>query len=415
MFLRSSLVVAAAFVAVSAAAEAQKSPEILKTEPPGLPAAVTPVVGRVIAPPRPVLGSDGLQHLAYEVMLTSFQSTGVTLTALDVLDPDDQDSVLLRLDGQKLREMSHVIGPQSPTRDSAGGMRLEGGQSGYVLIDVALPGAAELPKRLAHRLALKWDPLPPQAASGQRPAPPGPTSTTASTTVDSTPTVVVSPPLRGDRWLAANGCCDAFDAHRAAVLPVDGTVHVAERFAIDWVQLDATGKYFGAIDRVEQYPTFGRHVYSATDGIVAATQDGMAESTPPNFPAGATAQTAGGNYIVIQIAGVGDQYAFYAHLQPGSLRVRLGEKVSRGEWIALAGNSGNSDGPHLHFHVMDGIGPLTSNGLPFVLDRFSSRGTVSNIDAVAAGKPAELSDVLKGAKQHRLPLNNELVDFPPGQ
>ena len=405
---------AAAFVAVSAAAEAQQSPEILRTEPPGPPAAVTPVEGRVIAPPRPVLGSDGLQHLAYEVMLTSFQSSGVTLTALEVLDPDDQDSVLHRLDGQKLQEMSHIIGPQSPAHDSSGGMRFEGGRSGYVLIDVALPAAAELPKRLAHRLTLRWDPLPPQAASGQRPAPPGPTSTTASTTVYSTPAVVVSPPLRGDRWLAANGCCDAFDAHRGAVLPVDGTVHVAERFAIDWVQLDATGKYFGAIDKVEQYPTFGHHVYSATDGIVAATQDGM-RVTPPNFPAEATAQTAGGNYIVIQIAGVRGQYAFYAHLQPGSLRVRLGEKVSRGEWIALAGNSGNSDGPHLHFHVMDGIGPLTSNGLPFVLDSFSSRGTVTNIDVVATGKPAEVSDVLKGDKQQRLPLNNELVDFPPGQ
>ena len=64
---------------------------------------------------------------------------------------------------------------------------------------------------------------------------------------------------------------------------------------------------------------------------------------------------------------------------------------------------------------MDGIGPLTSNGLPYVIDSFTSRGTVTNIDAVAAGKPAELSDALKGDKQDRLPLNNELVDFPPGE
>lgn len=393
----------------------QQPPDKLRTEPQGTPAAITPVVGRVIASPRPLLGSDGLRHLAYEVMLTSFQSTGVTLTALDVLDPDDHDRMMRRLDGQKLQEMWHVIGPQSATTNGSAGVRLEGGRSGYVLIDVALPAADRLPKQLVHRLTLRWDPLPLAPGKGQRPAPPGPTSITAPTTIDSKPPVVVSPPLRGGRWLAGNGCCDAFDAHRAAVLPVDGAVHVAERFAIDWIQLDAAGRYFGSVDKLEQYPTFGHHVYSATDGVVVATQDGVPESTPPEFPAGATAQTAGGNYIVIQISGVRGQYAFYAHLQPGSLRVRLGDKVARGAWIGLAGNSGNSDGPHLHFHVMDGIGPLTSNGLPYVIDSFTSRGTVTNIDAVAAGKPAELSPALKGDKQHRLPLNNELVDFPPGE
>jgi hypothetical protein len=412
MLHRIWLFAAASLVILSTSAGAQQSPEGVRTEPPGPAAAITPVVGEVIAAPRPVLGSDGLRHLAYEVMLTSFQSTGVTLSALEVLDSDQR--VMRRLDGQKLQAMWHVIGPQSATSDGPGGVRLEGGRSGYVLIDVALAAADRPPERLVHRLTLKWDPLPPAPGSGQRPAPPGPSSITAPTKVDLTPPVVVSPPLRGARWLAGNGCCDAFDAHRAAVLPVDGAVHVAERFAIDWIQVDAAGKYFGAVDKLEQYPTFGHHVYSATDGVVVATQDGVPESTPPDFPAGATAQTAGGNYIVIQIAGVPDQYAFYAHLQPGSLRVRLGEKVARGAWIGLAGNSGNSDGPHLHFHVMDGIGPLTSNGLPYVIDGFTSRGTVTNIDAVAAGKPAELSDALKGGKQDRLPLNNELVDFPPG-
>ena len=302
------LFAAAALVIVSTSTGAQQSPEKVRTEPPGPPAAITPVVGEVIATPRPVPGSDGLRHLAYEIMLTSFQSTGVTLTALEVLDSDHR--VMRRLDGQKLQEMWHVIGPQSATPDGSGGVRLEGGRSGYVLIDVALPAADRPPERLVHRLTLNWDPLPPAPGSGQRPAPPGPTSITALTTIDLTPPVVVSPPLRGDRWLVGNGCCDAFDAHRAAVLPVDGVVHVAERFAIDWIQLDVGGKYFASVAKLDQYPTFGHHVYSATDGVVVATQEGVPESTPPDFPAGATAQTAGGNYIVIQIAGCGINMLF---------------------------------------------------------------------------------------------------------
>ena len=409
-----SLLAALILLSASTRIEAETIAGKIVTEPPGPAAAVTPVVGHVIAAPRPVLGSDGVRHLVYEVMLTSFQTTGVTVIALEVIDPDDRGRILRRLESEKLRAMSHVFGPPSASPHNADGVRFEGGRSGYVLIDVPLASADGRPKRLVHRLTLNWDPLPTPAGSGQRPAPPGPMSLTAPTTVDWTPAIVVAPPLRGDRWLTANGCCDDLDAHRAAVLPVDGEVHVAERFAIDWIQLNRSGKYFDAIDKLDQYPTFGHHVYSATDGVVVATQDGMPESTPPNFPAGATAQTAGGNYIVIKISDVQDQYAFYAHLQPASLRVRVGERVRRGAWIALAGNTGNSDGPHLHFHIMDGTGPLTSNGLPFVIDSFTSAGTVNNMDAVAAGKPAELSDTLKGAKQRRLPLNNELVDFPSG-
>lgn len=44
--------------------------------------------------------------------------------------------------------------------------------------------------------------------------------------------------------------------------------------------------------------------------------------------------------------------AFYAHLQQGSLRVAVGDAVTRGQHIANSGNSGNTLGvPHLHFGV----------------------------------------------------------------
>jgi murein DD-endopeptidase MepM/ murein hydrolase activator NlpD len=40
------------------------------------------------------------------------------------------------------------------------------------------------------------------------------------------------------------------------------------------------------------------------------------------------------------------RFAFYAHLKPGSLRVKRGDRVREGEVLALLGNSGSSTGPH---------------------------------------------------------------------
>jgi len=42
--------------------------------------------------------------------------------------------------------------------------------------------------------------------------------------------------------------------------------------------------------------------------------------------------------------------------------------VDAGDQVGRLGNSGNTDSPHLHFHVMDSPNPLASNGLPFVLE-----------------------------------------------
>ncbi|WP_327254305.1 M23 family metallopeptidase [Streptomyces sp. NBC_01244] len=54
-----------------------------------------------------------------------------------------------------------------------------------------------------------------------------------------------------------------------------------------------------------------------------------------------------GNAIVIKHAN--NTYSQYAHLS--KIQVKIGEKVAKGERIALSGNTGNSSGPHLHFEI----------------------------------------------------------------
>lgn len=62
---------------------------------------------------------------------------------------------------------------------------------------------------------------------------------------------------------------------------------------------------------------------------------------------------------------------------------------------------------------MGGPVPLYANGLPFVLERFTSEGVVGAdaIDILFDDKAATIEPRLKGEKQGRLPLNNEVVDF----
>lgn len=56
--------------------------------------------------------------------------------------------------------------------------------------------------------------------------------------------------------------------------------------------------------------------------------------------------------------------AVYAHLDPNSIRLHPGTRVPPGAWIASSGNTGFSNGPHLHFVVQINAG-MALESLPF--------------------------------------------------
>ncbi len=180
--------------------------------------------------------------------------------------------------------------------------------------------------------------------------------------------------------------------HRMAINPINGKLWAAERFAIDFVQIGTDGRVFtGDKANVESYPYFGAEIRAVADGPVVAVLDGQPEQTPGVTPRGLTLEQYGGNHIVQDI---GDgNYAFYAHLQTESIKVKPGDQLSTGQAVAALGNSGNSDAPHLHFHVMDGPDPLAANGLPFVINSFRLDSRLANLDAIdplVDGRPAAL-------------------------
>jgi hypothetical protein len=215
----------------------------------------------------------------------------------------------------------------------------------------------------------------------------------------------IGPPLRAGPWLTANGPA-ADVGHRRALIPIEGTPSIAQRFAIDYVKVGDDHRTFTG-DRLknENYHAYGTEALAVADGIVVATKDGIPENIPgPTSRAvPITLETVGGNHVILDIGG--GRFAFYAHLQPGSLRVRTGERVRKGTVVGLVGNSGNSTEPHLHFHISDGNSPLGSEGIPYGQDSFEVVGRCRSL----AGGCERTAPV---AHRGELPLANLLVRFP---
>ena len=99
----------------------------------------------------------------------------------------------------------------------------------------------------------------------------------------------------------------------------------------------------------------------------------------------------------------------YAHLQPGSLRVKLGDQVKTGQVIGLVGNTGNSSEAHLHFQLMNTNSPLASEGLPYTLPTYRVTGRITGADQ----KPTLHSLPAPETGSADIPLEDEVVNFAP--
>jgi hypothetical protein len=357
-------------------------------------ALLTPIGMHVPNAPEPVLGGDGRMHLAYEIQIANQSDLEVTIDSVQALA--NGRAIGRGLDAAALGTLIHLHhGPVGST--------LGPGEGATLFMDVTYPAKRKAPKRLRHQFTISFHP----------PGDPGATTTQAfvgvETEVGTEEAVEIEPPLRGERWLIGNGCCASISAHRGATLAINGVIYAPERFAIDFVQLTAGNTLVeGPYDQLTSWPFFGAKIHSVAPGRVVKVQDGLPEQVPGALPSGATVQTAGGNYVVVDI-GEG-RFAFYAHMQPGSIRVKEGQKVGAGKVLGLLGNSGNTDGPHLHFHVMDGPSPLRSNGLPFTFSRYRGQGVVTDEAPLFAGGSAPIdAAALAGKARGAMPLNDQLV------
>jgi hypothetical protein len=361
-------------------------------------AVLSPLAISVHKPADPVRAADGKVHLAYELELANRSSDDVTVDRIEPVA--DGRRIGAALTGEALAARLRL------DRPGAGQATLEAGTGATVFMDVAYSPGRRTPPEVRHRFTLT-------AAPADESAAPRTISFAgiAARVRDSKPLELV-PPLAGERWLAASGCC-TLNPHRAATLPIDGATYVPERFAIDFVQLDDEMRLFaGPEDELASYAFYGAPVHATAGGRVVRVRDRLPEQVPGSLPPDATIQTAAGNYVVTTIRGFAGRFAFYAHLQRGSVLVRRGDRVRRGQIIGLLGNSGNTDAPHLHFHVMSTPSPLRSNGLPFSFDSFRGQGLVTDPGPMFAGEPTPVDrGAYAGPHRRRLPLDNQLLGF----
>jgi hypothetical protein len=166
-----------------------------------------------------------------------------------------------------------------------------------------------------------------------------------------------------------------------------------ETFAIDWVRLRGGKLFEGDGSQREQWFGFGAEVLAVADGTVVAVQDGRPEEVPLQPVEGVHVPgDYGGNSVTLEIApGV---YAFYAHLQPDSITVAVGDQVTTGQVLGLLGNTGNSTAPHLHFGLNDNPDPLAAESLPMAFDQWTLEGTIPPEVYLGADPSAGVPDLI---------------------
>jgi murein DD-endopeptidase len=359
----------------------------------GAQAQLPPFVEMRVPKAPTVAAGNGASFLVHELHVTNFQATPLTLTRVEVLSGDGDGRVLLALKDSALwRALSRPgVAPAPPLAERS---RVGGGLRAVVFLWVPLDGRSA-PANVRHRLTMSQgagDSVRTHVLEGA----------SASVTRE---IAVLGPPLRGEGWLTGNGP-DPQTGHRRGLIAVDGNAAIGQRFAIDYVKMDENGRRFtGDSLKNESYYAEGVDALAVADGIVALVKDGIPENVPG--PASRampiTLETVGGNSVILDI-GQG-RYAFYAHLKPGSLRVRPGDRVRKGQVLGLVGNSGNSTEPHLHFHLMDGTSPLGSEGIPYVHETFELIGRCGRAFADCKRSTPE-------TRRREIPMANMIVGFP---
>jgi Peptidase family M23 len=383
-----------------------------------------PIVSSVLTRPTPVKATDGRFHIVYEVLLTNNVPNTMAVESFEVRDARTR-RVLARLSGPALAaNMGPLAGPPATDPDDApsdlnpaaglseqaasdASTTMASSQTSAVWLDLKVGSAR--PRSLEHLITASSRPPPGAQFSFS--------GLVGRVRTGGTP-VVIGPPVGPGLWVADEGCCTNPTHHRRALPGFNGELLAVNRFAIDWVLVDSSHRaWIGDPTRLSSYLSYRQPLIAAASGRVVGTHDGVPNNPPQGVLTGSPPiKDFAGNWVSIRIGP--RRYLLYAHMVPGSVRVRPGQQVRRGQVIGLLGNSGNTSTPHLHFQVSDRPGFAPVDSLPYVFDRFAFLGQITDefTDENLAVRPTgELAFAPSGpprVRRQELPLDRNVLRFP---
>jgi len=309
---------------------------------------------RITHPPMTVV-INGQLNLVYELHISNFSSGPLSIERIEILNLENSVSILAFNNGE-IKKRLYVPGGESQTTT------IDSGGIGVVYIEAVIENLM-LPAELFHRVTFQIPGQPGQQFLIDK---------VATILVSQNAPLILGPPVIGGAWAAVYE--HSWErGHRRVIYTAGGQARIPGRFAIDFIKLDNDGRTAkGDKNVINNWYGYGEDVLAVANGIIHTTREDFSESAtlsdhPKYFPNQAT-----GNYISMEIGK--NQFVFYEHLKPGSIRVKPGQKVKKGDVIARLGFTGQTTGPHLHLHVADSDSPLGSEGIPFVFESFTLLG-----------------------------------------
>lgn len=355
-----------------------------------------------------VPADDDVQHLAYELYVTNWHYTKeLRFAAVDVEDVATGKR-LARLDSKALEDPFTLRITQYPGKAGPANRLLPAGRTAIITLDVKLPLGASVPAAVQHRIQFESDPNL-QLIQDDGSVSSELVSFSEAMPINRRPPLVIGPPLRGGPWRCGNGFGHGNSHEWIGATNKKARMYVPQRLGCDFSKVDPDGEVMLQTGPPGIYAArfygYGADVIAVADGRVVDILDGVPENTPqPNWtfvpPVPLTDRTNPGNLVSLKI-GEG-QYAHYAHLQPGSLRVKVGDRVRRGQLLAKLGNSGNAAGPHLHFQVSNGPQLNGSDFVPHVYRTYWLSGRARNSPGFIEGQ---------GSWQKPDPAKRRRIDF----
>ena len=352
----------------------------------------------------PFLGSDGKYHVVYDLELTNAAPIPATVDRVDVADAANPGTVLASYSGTALVAPDCPYGdcnrlrrlPSSPATDTAFGAQ----EARALLVDFTVDSPQSAPKAVVHHLygtgAVNPVPgpgrlrLPRRAVRHRRRNPAGDRPAGQGRTLG-----------RAQRVLPARLPAP----HLARHVQRQAGQRPAVRHRLEADQRRTASSTPATGPRTRATSTTASTIYAVADGTITARSTSSTPTPPGVLPAdrpGArpklTVQTVDGNHIV-----VGHRRRRLRLLRaPGeglAARQARRQGQARAQVIAKLGNTGNANASHMHFHLMNGPSVLGSDGLPYVIDRFTYAGQVAPQAsdrrrrlperAVPAGPPAD--------------------------